>query len=87
MDTEANDQPFDALDRKTVITHTPTGGGYDLEDQDTAPMVTVGLRDDDAAGLVLSTRALTLVDEGNAATYTVALRSDPGEDGDGDGEQ
>ena len=41
----------------------------------------VGLRDDDTAGLALSTKALTLVDVGNTASYTVALRSEPDADG------
>ena len=75
VDTEANDAPFADITRKTTITHQPSGGGY--TGLTTGLTVMVGLQDDDTAGLALSTKALTLVDEGNTATYTVALRSQP----------
>ncbi len=67
---DVDNDPTDA--RTTTITHRPSGGGYVTTD---GLDVMVGLRDDDTAGLALSTKALTLVDEGNTATYTVALRS------------
>ena len=75
VDNEPNDAAFTDISRKTTITHQPSGGGY--AGLATGLTVTVGLRDDDTAGLALSTKALTLVDEGNTATYTVALRSEP----------
>ena len=76
VDNEDNDETFNDLTRKTTITHRPVDGGYD-DINPRAPAVMVGLRDDDTAGLALSTKALTLVDEGNTASYTVALRSEP----------
>ena len=84
-EVDDEDNNADALSRTTTITHRATGGGYDgIEDPDPGvtgpPVVVVGLRDDDTAGLALSTKALTLIDQGNTATYTVALRSKPASD-------
>ena len=70
-----NDADFATLSRKTTITHRPSGGGYDGLTADLTQEIAV--RDDDSPGLLLNRRSVELVDAGNAATYTVVLRSEP----------
>ena len=62
--------------RTTNISHTASGGGYG----NVAGSVAVNLTDDDEAGLALSQNSVTVTEAagvGRAATYTVALASQP----------
>ena len=69
-------QDDDGLDGADTVTHEASGGGYDgVPDVE----LKVTIDDDDEPGLVLSQAALAM-DEGAAATYTVALRTLPAED-------
>ena len=61
-------------DRRALITHAASGGGYDLTDADT---VSVTVTDDDAASLVVSDTAVAVAEAGGTATYTVALSVRP----------
>ena len=62
--------------RSTMITHSPTGGGY-TSDHGEGANVAVEVTDDDTAELVLSADRLT-VTEGTIQNYRVKLGSDPG---------
>ena len=75
IDNEANDTAFASLSRKVSITHQPSGGGYGS--LDTGLSLTVGVRDNDTRGLLLSRKSVTLVDAGNTVSYTVALKTEP----------
>ena len=67
----AGEDPDTANDTAT-LTHTASGGGYGNVEEDLAVTVT----DDDGAGLVLSPTSLD-VDEGDDASYTVKLATQP----------
>ncbi len=67
------DDDFDT-DRTTSITHTVSGGGYDPV---RIANVAVSLRDDDVAGVTISTSSVTVTKAGRTATYTIVLTSKP----------
>ena len=61
-----------ALDGAVVVTHVASGGGYDGE----SATLEVTIADDDEAGIAVSRAALAM-NEGDTASYTVALTSRP----------
>ncbi|MXW95739.1 MAG: hypothetical protein F4Z64_09590 [Acidimicrobiaceae bacterium] len=63
-------------ERRTEITHTVEGGGYEAAPQ----TVAVTVSDDDRAGVVVSETGLYLSGRGGRATYTVKLASRPTHD-------
>ena len=75
VDNDPDNESFTNL-RRATITHQPSGGGYDGL-ADSMLKLTVGLRDNDKRGLLLSRKSVTLVDAGNTVSYTVALKSRP----------
>ncbi|MDE0360748.1 MAG: hypothetical protein OXI74_06225 [Rhodospirillaceae bacterium] len=84
FEDDVDDGPDGALfadindNRKTTITHLPSGGGYDgLTGSPDPKQLIIGLRDNDTAGLILSRPSLRLIDEGVTGTYTVKLSSEP----------
>ena len=62
----------DTTDDTATLAHAASGGGYGAVDADLAVTVT----DNDSAGLVLSPTSLD-VDEGDDASYTVRLATEP----------
>ena len=62
----------DTADDTATLAHAASGGGYDAVEADLAVTVT----DNDSAGLVLSPTSLE-VDEGDDASYTVRLATEP----------
>ena len=66
-------QDPDTIDETVTLAHTASGGGYDGVGADFAATV----KDDDVPALILSPTSATLVDGGEAATYTVALATLP----------
>ena len=66
-------QDDDALDETVTLTHTALGGGYDGVGAD----FTAAVSDDDVPALILSPTSATLTEDGEAATYTVALATLP----------
>ena len=62
----------DAIDTSTVVDLQAAGGGYGSVSR----AVTVSVDDDDSSGLVLS-RSPVPVDEGDSATFTVKLGTQP----------
>ena len=65
----------DALgDRRASVTHSATGGRYDLTGVDT---VAVAVTDDDVAGLTVAPASVTVDETGGTATYTVVLTAKP----------
>ena len=67
-------QDADAVDEVATISHTASGGGYENVTEDVSVMVD----DDETAGVRLSATQLA-VTEGEAATYSVRLESQPTE--------
>ena len=65
----------DALDDQATVTHTVTGADYGANHVPAAP-VQVTANDNDGRAVTVSARDLR-VDEGDMATYTVALNSEP----------
>ena len=65
-----------ATDGAVTLTHTVSGGGYDNE---VPSPVTVTLKDNDSAEIVVSTPSLEMA-QGTRRTYTVALGSRPAKD-------
>ena len=66
----------DASDGSATLTHTVSANGLGLADYSATVTVTATIEDDDEVGLTLST-TLLVVPEGNTATYTVVLDSEP----------
>ena len=66
-------QDPDAVDETVTIAHTASGGGYDGVGADFAATV----MDDDVPALILSPASATLVEGGEAMTWTVALATLP----------
>ncbi len=65
----------DTADDRTVrITHKASGGGYDSVRVDEVDVV---VRDDDIAGVTISTTSLTVDENSGTAKYTVVLNSEP----------
>ena len=62
----------DAIDTSAVVDLQAAGGGYNSVSR----AVTVSVNDDDSSGLVLSRRSVP-VDEGDSATFTVELATQP----------
>ena len=65
-------QDADAADETVVVDVDAAGGGYGSVSED----VTVNVDDDDSSGLVLSRNSVP-VDEGDSATFTVELATEP----------
>ena len=65
-------QDADAVDDAATLTHTASGGDYEGETVD----LPVTVDDDESVGIVLTPASLTPA-EGGAASYTVALSSEP----------
>ena len=65
-------QDADAVDDAATLTHTASGGDYEGETVD----LPVTVDDDESVGIVLTPTSLTPA-EGGAASYTVALSSEP----------
>ena len=65
-------QDDDVSEDSATLTHTATGGDYGSVTADLAVTVT----DDDTAALALSAATLAVI-EGESATYTVALATQP----------
>ena len=63
----------DAVDDKSVVTHTVSGVDYECV---RASFVRINVTDNDTKGVTLSESALT-IDEGGTGTYTVQLDSEP----------
>ena len=61
-------------DRTTSITHRVSGADYAGE---TARSVSVTLTDDDTRGVTLSSKSLSVAEDGGTGTYTVKLDSQP----------
>ncbi len=68
-------QDDDAVDDSATLTHAASGGDYGSVSEDLAVTVT----DDDTAALALSAATLAVI-EGESATYTVALATQPSGD-------
>ena len=66
-------QDADTVAETVTLTHVASGGGYDGVGADFAAAVA----DDDAPALILSPTSATLIEGGEAATYTVALTTLP----------
>ena len=72
--TGVNDDVDNRGTRSVVITHTPSGGGYD----GVAPAsVRVTVTDDDTAGLTFGSTPVEVSGPGVTAPYTVALKTKP----------
>ncbi len=71
----ANDAIDNPSDLTATVTNTPSGGGYGSGE---AVSLSVTVTDDDVKGLTFSPATLT-IGEGESATYTVVLDSEPTE--------
>ena len=71
--TATNDQAFNG-NLTQLIRHTATGGGYGAVTAD----LTVFTADDENPGLVVSPATLTLIEGGNAGTFTVRMGGNMG---------
>ena len=69
-------QDGDTADDTATLTHTAASTADSAYDGAPADSVAVTVTDDDSAGLVVSESSLT-IEEGNTATYTVVLNTEP----------
>ena len=71
----------DAADEQATITHTVNASSSDEYRSVTIDAVTVNIDDDDTPGLVIDATDLTVeVEEGDSASYTVRLATEPSDD-------
>ena len=69
-------QDGDTTDDTATLTHTVASTADSAYDGETAGSIAVTVTDDDSAGVVVSESSLT-IEEGNTATYTVVLNTEP----------